>query len=182
MTLPSPGRFILEGFIKGCGLRRAELEQVRCGDISEDKQEQFWIHVAASESRPERDVPVYNDFIWAVIDALQGYSLGREYIAPTLEDAKQGRSPDELLFPLGIPLNLEIKPLRYQYARFLYFGTFVTLEVVSYPATFHEVAQQVKRAMGWKRLDPYLLLWRTQAKRCFLRNAEDAEMISAEEG
>lgn len=179
---PATDRFLLEGFLKACGLRRTELEQVRCRDISEDAHGHIWVHVAASTERPERNVPVFDGFSWAVIEALLGHTLATPHNIPTLEDAKKGRLPDELLFPASIPKGLDVEPLRYQYAQFLYFGTIEALDVVSYPATFHEVAQQVKRAMGWKRLDPHLQLWMQRAKRLFLRDAEEAGMIPAKQG
>jgi hypothetical protein len=57
MTPPSPDLSILEGFLTGCGLRRAELEQVRCRDISEDEQGRYVIHVAAIQEYPNETFP-----------------------------------------------------------------------------------------------------------------------------
>jgi hypothetical protein len=97
---------------------------------------------------------VFDDFSWAVIAALLGHTLDARDGALTLEAAKKGRSPDELLFPLGIPLDLDIESLRYCYAWFLYFGTIEALDVVSYPATFHEVARAAQACNGLEAPEP----------------------------
>lgn len=182
MTPPSTDLVTLERFIKACGLRRTELEQVRCRDIGEDDQGHIQIHVAASAECPERDVPVFDSFSEAVIEALLGHALTMECAIPTLQAAQQRRSPDDLLFPLGIPKDLDVERLRYQYAWFLYVGTIEALTVISYPSTFQEVAQQVKRAMGCKRLNPHLQRWIAREKRQFVRDAKDAGILPAKQG
>ena len=47
-----------ERLLKSCGLRRAELEHLRVGDITQDEEGHMWLHVAQSDESPARDVPV----------------------------------------------------------------------------------------------------------------------------
>lgn len=57
--IPRP---VWEGFLKSCGLRRAELERLRVGDITQDDTGRIWLHVAEREASPARDVPVLRGF------------------------------------------------------------------------------------------------------------------------
>jgi hypothetical protein len=178
---PTDDRFLLICFIRACGLRRTELEQLRSRDISEDDQGHTHIHVAASAEYPERNVLVLAEFSWVVTDTLLGHRRARGRALLTLQDVQQRQSPGKLLFPLGIPLDLDVEPLRYEYAWSLYVNTIEAFAVVVYPSTFHEVAQQVKRAMGWKRMDPRMQRWIARDKRQFVRDAEDAGMLPAKQ-
>lgn len=53
--IPMP---VWEGLLKSCGLRRAELEHLRVGDITQDQEGHIWLHIAQSDESPARDVPV----------------------------------------------------------------------------------------------------------------------------
>ncbi len=150
---------LVEGMVVGCGLRRTELEQLRVCDIYEKEingcYKTHWVHVAASESRAEREVPFLEPYLWA-IDA-----------------AREGRAPGDLLFPEPLP-DLDYDLLREKYAFLLFFGTLEGMDVIKYPVTFHQVGQRVKKALGLKRLDANLQRWLRHAKRDFLRMLEDA--------
>jgi len=153
---PTPAQ-ILEAFVKGCGLRPVELEQLRVRDIYEETKmgvyETRWVHVEASEESPEREVPFLELYRWAIDAAIKG------------------RAPDDPVFP-ELP-DLDYDQLREEYADLLFFGTLDSLGVVRYPTTFHEMGQRVKRALGLKRLDKTLQSWLRQAKRDFLHEVPE---------
>ncbi len=149
---------IVKHVVLGCGLRRAELEQLRVGDIYEKTvdgyYETHWLHVAASEQSVEREVPFLEPYLWA------------------LAVAKDGRVSDSPLFPVPLP-DLDYDQLREEYAFILFFGTLEGVTVIKYPVTFHQVGQRVKEALGLEHLDADIQRWLRYAKRDFLAGLEE---------
>ena len=43
---------VWESFLKSCGLRRAELEHLRVGDITQEQDGYIWLHIAQSDDPP----------------------------------------------------------------------------------------------------------------------------------
>jgi hypothetical protein len=114
-----------ETLLRSCGLRRAELESLHVSDIRQDEDGQIWLHVAESEASPEREVPVFGGFDWAIIGILAKqfpveepeatYRRSRAHWKPiTFQVAIQKRSPDELLVS-SIPPDLDFEQGRAEY-------------------------------------------------------------------
>ncbi len=85
-------------FVQVCGLRRAELLNLRVRDICQDEEGRVWIHVARQAGRRERDVPVL---------------AGREEVILAL--MRNAR-----LFP-GFPERVDVQSARREYAYTLYY-------------------------------------------------------------
>src|SRR6266700_2733899 len=165
LRIPMP---VWERLLKSCGLRRAELERLRVGDITQDEDGQIWLHVAESEESPERDVQVFSGFSWAIVDILaQKFPDTPEEIV-SFKEAMSGRSPDELLVS-SVPSDLNIEQGRWEYAWWTYFGTIEALDVIHYPRTFNEVGEQVRLALGLSKIDETIRGFMRRAKRDFMR-------------
>ena len=90
-------------FIEACGLRRAELLNLRVRDIHQDDKGRVWIHVAKQAGRRERDVPV-----------LTGCE---EVILTLMRNAR--------LFP-DFPEQVDVQSARREYASTLYYHLLMT--------------------------------------------------------
>jgi integrase len=117
-------------FIEACGLRRAELLNLRVQDIHQDDGGRVWIHVAKQSGRRERDVPVL---------------AGREEVILAL-------TRNARLFP-DFPERVDVQSARREYAYRLYYQL---LRVAKEPRTIgeynEEAAQEVMKAMGHNNL------------------------------
>ena len=160
-----------DGLLKSCGLRRAELEHLRVGDITQDDTKQIWLHVAQSDESPARDVPVLRGFDWAITDILAQTFPATIQNAVSFHEARSRRAPDELLVA-SVPPFLDIEQGRRDYAWWMYFMTIGSLGVVEYPQTFHEVGEQVRLALGLPKVDTTILHCMRRAKRDFLRKLQ----------
>ncbi len=165
LRIPMP---VWEVLLKSCGLRRAELEHLRVGDITQDQEGHIWLHIAQSDESPARDVPVVGGFDWAITDMLARTFPSTFEEAVSFHEAMSRRSPDELLVA-SVPPDLDIEKGRREYAWWRYFMTIGSLGVVEYPRTFHEVGEQVRLALGLPRVDTTIRGCMRQAKRDFLR-------------
>ena len=146
----------VEAFVKGCGLRRADLERLRVRDFYRKKRafvyELQWIHVAAHEDIPEHEVPCMEIYEW------------------TITEVCKGRAPDDLVFPV-LP-DLDYEALREEYARFLFFGSYESIGTLEGPRSIHEVGQNIKIALGLPRLDETRQKWLRWARRDWKQQAE----------
>lgn len=61
--------------VEACGLRRAELLNLRVRDIHQDEEGRVWIHVARQVGRRERDVPVLAGREEAILAPMQNVRL-----------------------------------------------------------------------------------------------------------
>ncbi len=175
--IPMP---VWESLLKSCGLRRAELERLHVDDITQDEDGQIWLHIAESEESPEREVPVFNGFNWAIISILAGQFPSVEepdaaqrrsrshWKLITFQAAIKKRSPNELLIS-SVPPDLDFEQGRWEYAWWMYFGTIESLGVVHYPRTFNEVGEQVRLTLGLPKIDETIRGFMRQAKRDFMR-------------
>lgn len=163
--IPMP---VWEALLKSCGLRRAELERLRVGDIRQDDDGQIWLHIAESEASPARDVQVLDPFSWAIVDVLARRIPSNPEDAVPFKEALKGKSPDELLIS-SVPSDLDFEEARRAYAWWLYVGTIESLGVVSYPSTFNEVGERVRLALGLPKIDPTIRECMRRAKRDFMR-------------
>ncbi len=153
---------IVEAFVKGCGLRRVELERLRVRDFYRKKRvlvyELQWIHVAAHEDIPEHEVPFMEIYEW------------------TIAEVCKGRAPDDLVFPVLPDLNYEA--LREEYAQFLFFGSYETIGTFRGPRSITEVGQKVKKALGLPRLDETRRAWLRQVRREWKQEVEVLKTVS----
>nr|MBA2396417.1 hypothetical protein [Ktedonobacteraceae bacterium] len=138
---------VWECLMKSCGLRRGELERLRVGDITQDEDEQIWLHLAGSEESPERNVPVFMGFDWVIVDILAQKILSTFEEAVPFQEAMKRRSPDELLVS-SVPPDLDIERGRKEYARWMSFSTIKSLGMIHSLKTFHEVGEQIRLALG----------------------------------
>ena len=165
LPIPIP---VWEALLKSCGLRRAELEHLRVGDITQDEDGQIWLHIAQSDESPARDVPVFRGFDWAITDILAQRFPSTFDDAATFHEAMSRRSPDELLVT-SVPPDLDVEKGRREYAWWLYFTTIEALDVIRSPRTFDEVGEQVRLALGLPKIDATVRRYRRRAKRDFMR-------------
>src|SRR6266487_130037 len=175
--IPMP---VWERLLKSCGLRRAELERLRLGDITQDDEEQIWLHVAESEESPARDVPIIDDRailailtgqFWLIEDELSEETrrrLRRRWKPIRFQEIIRKRATDDLLVSSLSP-DLDFEQCRHEYAWYLYFGTIEALGVVEYPTTFNELGEQVRLALGLPKIDEMIRGFMRRAKRDFMR-------------
>lgn len=153
-----PSEQLVEAFVKGCGLRRVELERLRVRDCYRKKRafvyERQWIHVDAHEDIPAHEVPVFEVSVW------------------TVAELTKGRSPDELVFPT-LP-DLPYEQLREQYAFDMFSYLYDTIGTMQGPRSIHEVGQNVKKALGLPRLDETRRRWLRRARRRWKQECQDA--------
>jgi len=157
--IPTYGQ-IVEAFVKGCGLRRVELERLRVRDFYRKKRafmyEFQWIHVAAHENISEHEVPFMEIYEW------------------TIAEICKGRAPDDHVFPV-LP-DLDYEALREEYAQFLFFSSYESIGKLGGPRSITEVGQMVKRALGLPRLDETLRTWLRQVRRDWKQEVEAAKV------
>jgi integrase len=118
-------------FVEACGLRRAELLNLRVRDIRQDEEGRVWIHIARQAGRREREVPVL---------------AGREQmILARMQNAR--------LFP-DFPEQVDVQSARREYASTLYYQLLMDSQD---PPLFREydekAVQQVMQALGHNDLD-----------------------------
>ena len=164
-----------ERLLKSCGLRRAELEHLRVGDITQDEEGHIWLHIAQSDESPARDVPVVRGFDWAITDILAQRFPPTFHDVVSFHEAMSGRAPDELLVA-SVPPKLDIEQGRRDYAWWLYFTIIGSLGDVEYPQTFHKVGEQVRLALGLPEVDATIRHCMRRAKRGFLLRELEASM------
>jgi len=117
-------------FIEACGLRRAELLNLRVRDIHQDNEGRVWIHVAKQAGRRERDVPVL---------------AGREEVILALK--RNAR-----LFP-GFPERVDVQSARRAYACRLYYQLLRALQDPPLIREYNEeAAHEVMQALGHDNL------------------------------
>ena len=118
-------------FIEACGLRRAELLNLRVRDIRQDGDGRVWIHVAKNAGRSEREVPVL---------------AGREQtILAYMQNAR--------LF-LGFPKQVDVQSARRVYACRLYSQLLRALQDPPLIREYNEeAAREVMQALGHDELD-----------------------------
>lgn len=117
-------------FIEACGLRRAEVREVRVRDIHQDEEGQMWIHIAKRAGRAEREVPV-----------LRGHERN---ILAFVHNAR--------LFPDVLP-KIDVQRARRQYACWLYAHLLKTTSDAPSCRQYHETAvREVMNALGHTQL------------------------------
>ena len=164
-----------ERLLKSCGLRRAELEHLRVGDITQDEEGHIWLHIAQSDESPACDVPVIKGFDWAITEILAHTFPSTIEEIVSFHEAMSGRSPDELLVT-SVPPTLNVEQGRRDYAWWLYFTIIGSLGDVEYPQTFHEVGEQVRLALGLPNVDATIRHCMRRAKRGFLLRELEASV------
>lgn len=132
-------------FVRACGLRRAELLNLRVSDIRRDDKGRLWIHVARQAGRGERDVPV-----------LAGH-----------EEVILARVRNLRLFT-AFPGQFYVQMGRQEYARGLYYQLLRAPQDPPQIRKYNEeAARKVMQALGHDNLDVfclrYLLLKRAPA-------------------
>lgn len=91
----------LMNFLRATGLRRQELRDLKCSDISRGHDRQVSVHVESGKGGRQREVPVlpgHEAEVWAM---------------------KEGRADEEKVFP-RIPKHLDVHSVRREFAQALY--------------------------------------------------------------
>ena len=140
---------VITDFVKGCGLRRSELEWLCVSDFYQRYPRGFtepnWIHIDAMNGLPAHEVPFLNEYAW------------------TIAEVCKGKDPLDRLFPV-LP-DMDYEALRLAYAHSLFLLRYDSLGLTGGLFTLHEVGQQVKHALGLTHLDAPLRAWLQWARR-----------------
>jgi hypothetical protein len=67
---------LVRDFVRGCGLRRSELEWLCVSDFYQRYPrglvEPHWIHIDAMNGLPAHDVPFLNEYAWTIAEVCNG--------------------------------------------------------------------------------------------------------------